>query len=289
VRSGQKINADLKVPRELSRFHFLFGLYFAFIYSGEQRYLDKIRESILSWIDDNPPYFGLNWSNAMEVAIRISNWTLIVYALKEVFLKDELFREKFYISLYQHNLFIHANLENLILLNNHYIADIAGLFVSNIIFPIFKKSKSWLGSASKRIKRELVTQIRTDGGDVESSTPYQRLVSELFFLPLFLSKGFQSGFFDEKHESILKNMFDFIFSTLKPSQRMIQFGDNDDGRMFKLYDRPSLDHSYLPCLCFGFFRDAHYCFKEKQFDILAFVFFGEDINWYKIIGLIFMI
>ncbi len=277
IRSGKKIKADLKVPRELSRFHFLFGLYFAYIYSGKIHYLDKIKDSILNWIDTNPPYKGINWSNAMEVAIRISNWTLIVFELKDKLLQDQSFEEKFYTSLYQHNLYIHFNKENLILLNNHYMADISGLFVSNLFFPVFKYSEKWLQNASGRIKQEMMRQIHPDGGDFESSTPYQRLVTELLFLPLYLNKQFKTHYFGSEHEFILKKMFAFILNTLKPSRKIIQFGDNDDGRYFKLYDRPSLDHSYLPALSFGIFNDQYFCLKEIPFDILAFIFYGEEV------------
>ncbi len=276
VRSGEKSEPDLKVPRELSRFHFLFGLYFAYIYSNDQRFLDKIKDSIVNWIEMNPPYYGINWSNAMEAAIRISNWTLIVFALKDVLLKDHSFAQRFYTSLYQHNLYIQFNMENLILINNHYLSDIVGLFVSNLFFPVFKVSDKWLRNSSRKIKRELVNQINEDGGDFESSTPYQRLVTELVFLPMFLSRHFQTIYFDPVDEAVLKDMFNLVLHTLKPSANIIQFGDNDDGRMFKLHDRSSLDHRYLLSLSFGLFQDRDFCIIEMPFDILAYLFYGKE-------------
>lgn len=82
IKYGDKEGVDVKVPWELSRFQFLFALYFSYVYSGKQEYLFKIKDSIVNWIDENPPYFGVNWACTMDVAIRIANWSLILYSLK---------------------------------------------------------------------------------------------------------------------------------------------------------------------------------------------------------------
>ena len=283
IKNENKENIDVKVPRELSRFHFLSGLFFAYIYTDEQKYFRKIVDSISSWIDENPPYYGANWSCTMEVAIRITNWCLVLFALKDEILEDAIFSNKFIKSLWEHLIFIMKNLENILpTRNNHYLSDIAGFYIANALFPIFRKSRNWLEWSAKELKKEILRQIYEDGGDFESTTAYQRLVTELFFLPFYLAKHLHFQHFDNEYERRLKKMFIFILNILKPSGKIIQFGDNDSGRLFKLYSRPSLEQGYLLSIGYGMFQDKQFCISEIPFDILSFLFEGEEcFNKYK--------
>ena len=283
IKNENKENIDVKVPRELSRFHFLFGLFFAYVYTDEQKYFRKIMDSISSWIDENPPYYGVNWSCTMDVAIRITNWCLVLSALKDEILEDAVFSNKFIKSLWEHLIFIRKNLENILpTRNNHYLSDIAGFYIANALFPVFMKSRSWLEWSAKELKKEISEQVYNDGGDFESATPYQRLVIELFFLPFYLAKHLNFNSFDQKYKEKFKKMFVFTLNILKPNGRIIQIGDNDNGRLFKLYNRPSLEQGYLLSIGYGIFGDKQFCIKEIPFDILSFLFFGEKcFNQYK--------
>ena len=267
-------NVDIKIPRELSRFHFLFSLYFAYIYKNDQIYIEKIKLCILDWINTNPPYYGVNWSNAMEAAIRISNWSLVVYALKSEILNDIAFAGLFYDSLAHHVFFIQNNLENIVIKNNHYISNLTGIFVANLLFPILKSSSQLMAWATQELQRELDLMVSKDGGDKEGSTVYHRLVTELFFLPNYLSRHFSKESFSLESQQKLKQMFIFILNNVKPSGQVIQFGDNDSGRLIKLFNRPSLDQRYMLSLAFGLFKDPIFSVKEFDFDILAYMFFG---------------
>ena len=51
-----------------------------------------IKNQILDFISSNPPYWGVNWFNAMEVSIRGSNLCIIADILKQKKnIKDENF------------------------------------------------------------------------------------------------------------------------------------------------------------------------------------------------------
>ena len=270
--------SDPKIPRELSRFHFLFSLFYAYIYTGQQKYLEKIKSSILDWISNNPPFFGLNWSNAMEAAIRISNWCLVVNALKHVLLTDIEFTGKFYRALAEHLSYIENNPENIIVKNNHYISNIVGILVIHSLFPIFKKNKECLRTAARKLRQELKSQIYEDGGDTEGSTVYHRLVTELFLYPFYLSEKLGLNLFNRQDSVRLHNMFLFIKYVIKPNGNIIQFGDNDSGRLIKLFERPALSQDYMLSLGFGLFKDNDFCIKEFQFDILGYVLWGDEVK-----------
>ena len=73
-------------------------------------YIDKIIYIINNWIDNNPPYIGINWMNAMEVGLRASNLTLI---LSYITLISKKLIKKIQKSLLMHFCYIKLNLENL--------------------------------------------------------------------------------------------------------------------------------------------------------------------------------
>ena len=269
-------NSDPKIPRELSRFHFLFSLFYAYIYTGQKIYLEKIKSTILDWISDNQPYYGINWSNAMEAAIRVSNWCLVVNELKRELLSDLEFAEKFYKSLAEHVSYINYNQENIIVKNNHYISNIIGLFIIHSIFPVFKKNEEHLKNLAQKLSRELKNQVYEDGGNVESSSAYHRFVTELFFMPFYVTKKLGLNLFNRQDSMRLINMFKFIKHILKPSGNIIQFGDNDSGRLIKLFDRPALDQSYMLSLGFGLSTNSNLSIKEFPFDILGCIFWGKE-------------
>lgn len=47
-------DADVKIPREISRFHFALALGLAYRYTEDEKYYLHFRKLILSWIEENP-------------------------------------------------------------------------------------------------------------------------------------------------------------------------------------------------------------------------------------------
>ena len=214
----------------------------------------------------------------MEAAIRISNWCIIVNELKQELLTDVDFAGKFYKSLAEHASFINENPENIIIKNNHFISNLAGLFIIYSLFPVFKNNSRLLKKTSQKLRNELKNQVYEDGVDMEGSTAYHRFVTELFFLPFFLSEKLALNLFDQQDSARLHNMFLFIRHVIKPSGNIIQFGDNDSGRLIKLFERPALSQDYMLSLGFGLFKDRDLYIKEFPFDILGYVVWGDEVK-----------
>ena len=78
---------DIKLVWELSRFHYLMPLALAYYKTGERLYLEKWQELISDWIKRNPLYYGPNWINAMEAAIRTCNWIFSFEIIKKRLLR----------------------------------------------------------------------------------------------------------------------------------------------------------------------------------------------------------
>ncbi len=238
---------EIKMVWELSRFQYVIPLALAFYKTGDEKYLRKWQELILDWIKKNPVYFGPNWINAMEVAIRACNWIfsweIIIARNKKQKTRNKLgkeFIEKFLGSLVEHGKFIYRNLEYAPIRSNHYLSDIVGLVYLGIMFPEFKESKKWLKKGLRALEEEMKFQVYNDGVDYELSIAYHRYVTELFLWAGRLCKenpSACSGFnlsleFWEK----LEKMMEFSKHYAKPNGLAPQIGDADDGRLHIVWE-----------------------------------------------------
>jgi hypothetical protein len=133
---------DVKLIWELNRLQFLAGL--------DREFAHRL---LRDWIAQNPPEFGINWRDPMEVALRL-------IACLEIF-----GREPF---LETHARFIRHNLTcDAIPRNNHLIAETAALSFYD------GKPHRWLRQAA-------VEQFYKSGIDREQSVAYHRFVTHLF-------------------------------------------------------------------------------------------------------------
>lgn len=226
-------NADVKVPWELSRFQHLFTLGKAYWITNDKKYYLECKEEIEEWIVENPIYMSVNWTCAMDVAIRAVNWIFFYFHFKDLIEKDKEFLNKFNNSLYNHGKGIFLNLEKgLGYANNHYLSDLVGLFYLGIYFNELKNNevKKWLDFSKKELEKEMFIQNNEDGTNYESSTSYHRLVTELMFFPMILGEKNKIKFSQEYKER-LEKMFEFLAKIIKPNGKIPMIGDVDNGRL----------------------------------------------------------
>jgi len=248
VPIGIGSGADARVVWELNRMHHLVTLGQAYAHTRDERFTEEFLIQLASWYQQNPPNFGINWTVAMEVAIRSVN---IIAAL-------DLFRDSSLLDadsfglilklLIAHARYIEGNLESSPTLNsNHYLSDLIGLFVIGATLPELAESPTWLETGISGLLKEMDRQILPDGVDYEGSTAYHRFVLELYFAFFHLSSRcgikLPTPYFEK-----LEAMFDFARHYLKPDRTAPLIGDSDDGRLVKFKDRAAVDQSYLMSL-----------------------------------------
>ena len=282
VRLAPRHGADIKWPRELSRFQHLPAL--ALTGRSEDR-MEALLQ-VLDWIAANPVRRGVNWASAMDVAIRAVNWVWALRLLEPV--RDAHPASFFEIrrSLYEHGLHVEQNLEYYEeCTSNHYLANVAGLLYLGSAFPEFPESDRWLAFGLQELVSEMSRQVYADGADFEASTHYHRLVAELFVscaalaerLPDARRRGLRDvrpsrsvrpalsplersgidlspgarllpdGFYLR-----LSRMAHFTAALTKPNGLVPQIGDNDSARLHKLQppEHDSRDHRHL-CAAVG--------------------------------------
>lgn len=256
--------ADIKVPRELSRFQHVGALALG---AGPEG-VDEFVLQVLDWITANPLRRGLNWACTMDVAIRAVNW---IWGLrlfeKLVDYPAALF--EILRSLYEHGHHIEQNLEYYEeCTSNHYLANVAGLLYIGAACPEFPEADRWVLFGLQELVSEMRRQVYDDGADFEASTHYHRLVAEIFLscaalaerltperrarlrgsdisghcVKLRLRPYEAEGIRLDPAGRVLPHAFyerlalmaEFTSALTKPNGLVPQFGDNDNARLHKL-------------------------------------------------------
>ena len=277
--SNSSDNTDCKMPWELSRFQHLPFLIKGYFTSGDDEYIEETVRQISHWIDENPLCYGINWTCAMDVAIRACNWIWAWWAFKDHPAWMDEFNEKFLKSIWQHGWYIEHNLEDKGgIRTNHYLADVVGLLFIGIMFPQFRDARRWKEFGVRELIRCMEEMVYPDGVSFENSTAYHRLVLELFAYSAVLCQknGIEllQAFWDR-----LEKMFEFVMRCMRPDGRMPMIGDSDDGRFFILanyYDWDRWDHRYLLSIGAALFKRTDFKAAAGERHEEVFWLFGEE-------------
>lgn len=269
---GRDRGADIKWPWELSRMQHLPQLALAAIvapsdasqFEPRARYVQEIRSQVLDFIAANPPRFGACWGCPMDVGIRAANWALTLGLLSGHGLAfDAPFLAELTRGLHDHATFIAANLEwSEQGRSNHYLSDLTGLLFAAAALPRTPETATCLNFSGRALAGEVLGQFHGDGGNYEGSTSYHRLSGELAVYGLALVAGLtaaEPALFDAQHAptlAVLKAslpdfgtpiaevlaaaavrlgpMLSFTRAMVRPDGDIVQIGDTDSGRLFKL-------------------------------------------------------
>ena len=240
--------SDVKIPWEISRLQWLLPAGQAYRLSGDDRYAAAVRAVLEDWIASNPFAWSVNWTCAMEVALRVLSWTWLFHACHDApSWKDAAFRRRLLASLYLHGDFIEHHLEVSDVNGNHYTADAAGLAFVGLFFGEGASARRWAGLGWQILSDELPRQVTPDGVDFEASVPYHRLVLELFLLPALyrLRRGLEV---ETPYRERLIAMARFAQAYTRDDGSVPLWGDADDARALPFGDQDINDHGYLPAL-----------------------------------------
>lgn len=65
---------DVKYVWELNRHQYLIELAKAYFVTNDEKYVEKVGIILNDWISQNPYKIGVNWTSALEAAVRIFSW-----------------------------------------------------------------------------------------------------------------------------------------------------------------------------------------------------------------------
>lgn len=247
--------SDVKIPWELSRLQWLLPLGQAYLLTGEERYAHSARGVLEQWMTGNPVGGTVNWSIAMEPAMRIFAWTWLVRVFSRARAwEDPGFRGRLLSCLYQHGDFVARYIERGDLNGNHFTADCAALVVAGAFFGGVE-ARRWLASGWEDLKREITVQILDDGVDFEVSAAYHRLVTELFLLAGVIAQHRDLPMPDT-YRTRLAAAARFTAAYTRPDGLAPLWGDADDARALPLGTSGVSDHRHLVACVAAVLKDS---------------------------------
>jgi hypothetical protein len=256
---GLSKNVDIKNCWELGRLQHLPQIAFTATTSENSRsFILEMKNQILDFIASNPVGMGVLWGCAMDVGIRVSNMLIAYDVLTSMDndLFDKEFENIFSNSVYQHGKFIFNHLEHKEgAAGNHYLFNLLGLlFVANYL-NANDEIEIWRKLAEEELVKEFDQQFFADGGNFEGSTTYHCLsVEAMIYSTALMLRNDQN--INQNYINTLFKAGLFIKDMLKPNGEVVQFGDNDSGRLFKFNneDEQLLNYQSLLASFSGLFK-----------------------------------
>ncbi len=238
----RKPAADIKYVWEINRHLQWMRLAQASVLSGEARYHIGLAGQIRSWLEQCPPLTGPNWSSAMELAIRLINWSVVWQMLGGwdgvIFrgVDGEQLRTRWLESIHAHGQFISHNLSRHSSANNHLIGELAGLYVAARTWQFGERSSAWAVQAKAELEREVTIQHFSDGGNREQAFAYQAYTCECLTLAGVYGQRSGDPFSDEFWHA-LRRAYRFLRSMSDVAGNFPMVGDSDDGAVLRLAPR----------------------------------------------------
>jgi hypothetical protein len=239
---------DIKVPWELARLQHLPILGIAAEITGDDSFRAVAGRQVGSFLASNPAYRGVNWNCTMDVAIRAAQLLASEGYLQRW--EEPTFSLKFYPALLAHARFIRENLEDGPVRGNHYLSDLAGLYLCGLGLPELSESPVWREFSRRTLWEEMQRQVQPDGFDFEASTSYHAFATEMFLFPALFGKEKEDPFPDS-YLRRLEAMLEVVAALIRPDGTLPQIGDNDDGRFLIFSQYPRSRRDWRPLLSLG--------------------------------------
>ncbi len=205
----------------LHYFEFLFPLAKAYKDTGEEKYLEEVKNSILGWIAGNPQSAGGPGWSAYTIALRTVNWLSCLTALNGALEEDAPFYRQFAASVYEQYCFLACHLEK-DLLANHYFEDLKALIICALYFG----DEGMLSAALKEFKEQCREQVLPDGMHFELSPMYHKIILEDVLRVAEALRGAGRG--DAEIENYIQPMLDVAYSFEEGLDRIPLFNDGGD-------------------------------------------------------------
>ncbi|MEO8050186.1 MAG: alginate lyase family protein [Acidobacteriota bacterium] len=216
---------DHKVIWELNRHQYLVAMAQAWRLTGRREFLDCIEALLSSWYAANPPWRGINWCSALEIAFRAWSWIWVwhlVGGALTVTARRDLLR-----ALYQHGCYLEHNFSYYFSPNTHLLGEAVVLDALGRLFPQFPRSPHWRDLGTAVTRQQLDSQVRNDGSHFEQSTYYHVYALDMFLAHYAIAR--------EAVPEKVARMGAFLHALLGPQREIPLLGDDDGGRFFHPY------------------------------------------------------
>lgn len=224
---------DIRTNWELNRHYQFAGMAKSFYVTGDFNILEELQELFYDWNNKNHFLCGVEWTSAMEIAIRVNSWIYTYCFLNKAFEKYNLENNKILKDISRGIIvmadYIVKHRAKYSSANNHLIVEMYAVGMSGIFFDY----KHWEKLAFNILTEELPRQNYADGVNKEMSLHYQSFVMEAYGL-LMLEMKHNHIKIPQIWEEYLLNMSEFMCDCCGEYGETVVFGDNDEGKILDL-------------------------------------------------------
>jgi len=223
---------DKKIVWELNRHQHFFTLGTAYLLTKDEIFTKTFVRHLDSWMEQNPPGFGINWVSSLEVAFRAMSWLWAFHFFKDSEnFTAEVF-EKAVKFLHVHARHIEKYLSTYYSPNTNLTGEALGLYYLGTQLSFFNRAEHWRKTGADILFAELDRQILPDGVFFEQSTWFQRYTID-FYLQFLILKALSGDEIapelQKKLESKIQKMLDFMMYVARPDGTTPLIGDDDGG------------------------------------------------------------
>lgn len=232
---GMDSVGDARTNWELNK-HFQFALLAKnYRASGERRFLDELITLFDDWNDKNPFLWGISWTSAIEVAERTMNWCYTLGFLAEAEEVPDELTEALETGIGNMAGWLFRHYSRYSSANNHLVIEISAVLHAGVLLG----NRKWTDEAVRILTRELTLQNFPDGVNREESLYYQAFLMEAYALDLRLleKNGLRDGDARSWHP-LLQKMARYVRTCIGRYGEVIEFGDNDGGKLLDLEGCP---------------------------------------------------
>ena len=213
---------DPRLTWELNRGHEWVVLARVHASTREPRFLDQLAGELASWRQANPLGLGINWTSAMEAAIRIHSLVWVAGFLRG---STDGVLSRVAHAIYEHATFVAEHRSCFSSANNHLLVELGGLIVAAL--TLGGELRGLYVPALARLTRELHRQVFADGVNAEMATHYHAFVLEALLLVAHLQRA--RAIPSTGLEAVIHRMADYLGAIRCGDGSLLQQGDNDDG------------------------------------------------------------
>ena len=225
---------DVKYVWELNRHQYLIELGKAYYLTREERYAEKIWNLLNSWINSNPYKIGINYTSALEHAVRIFAWIWTYFFTQQSLIWTHERKELFAKYLLLQGFFIEENLSYYYSPYNHLVGELAALSFIGTVYSNIPKMKIWQEKYWNELEQQLDLQFHSDGFTVEQASYYHHFTLGFFLMIAILRK--QNNLpVSENVWGKLEMAVEFSMYLTRPDGRLPMIGDIDNARSIYFY------------------------------------------------------
>jgi uncharacterized heparinase superfamily protein len=217
---------DVKYVWEANRLQFLQPV--AMLALSDPKLARFAIDTVLAWMDANPPFTGVNWNSGIELALRLVSLAIVVAAVGDALTPEERGRFAQFVTAHAHWLERFPSLYSSA--NNHRVAEGLGLTVAALLMPEAPSSARYLKEGSAILRASAGNQFHDDGVGVEQSPTYAAFTLEMLCVGALVLRDTPYPF-DGDELGKLGSAAVALDAMLDANGFAPRIGDDDEGRV----------------------------------------------------------